>query len=422
MSLGFFNLDADVQKIVDAHKNDFNYDTADSYLKKVGGYKAYVKSLGGVFAKYADFSGKITSISQLYDICNYVWGLYMIWGVDYSNGCSWTWDENMWKAYLSGADRYYPRREPKHRFDVNYALPGFGNGSDLPGIDEMLGGNYYKVTNCGQGVAQVLKKAGLIPRSMSDPAYHAGTYRSKGYGYKLIKSAKDLQPGDVLLFTQGGSIPNRSSRSTLDNWTSHIAHTAIVGKRDSQYIYMFDSGHAFTYEGRPINRRQIGDNNVYQWQSDWIGIRLDCIAKLSGAQNGWIQKNGKWYYYEAGKLIKGWKKILYQGVKRWFFLNDDGTMATGWKKIFWNGANRWFFFGSDGAMRTGWQEITYRGTKKWFFFDDNGVMLTGLHELSWKGKKAVYYFDPESGVMQTGKVKLKVTFNASGQLTGGVKV
>ena len=41
MSLGFFNLDADVQKIVDAHKNDFNYDTADSYLKKKGGYKAY---------------------------------------------------------------------------------------------------------------------------------------------------------------------------------------------------------------------------------------------------------------------------------------------------------------------------------------------------------------------------------------------
>lgn len=420
MSVGFFNLDTDVQKIVDAHKNDFNYDTANSYLKSKGGYKAYVKSLGGVFAKYADFSGKITSISQLYDICNYVWGLYMIWGVDYSNGCNWTWNENMWKKDLSGADRYYPRKEPAERFDMNYALPNFGNGSDLPGIDEMLGGSYYKVTNCGQGVAQVLKKAGLIPRSMSDPAYHAGTYRSKGYGYKLIKSAKDLQPGDVLLFTKGGSIPNRSSRSTLDNWTDHIAHTAIVGKRDSQYIYMFDSGHAFTYEGRPINRRKIGDL-PYQWCDDWIGIRLDCIASLSGAQNGWILKNGKWYYYENGKLIKGWKKVLYKGVMRWFYLDSDGVMATGWKKIFWNGADYWFYFGSDGAMRTGWQEITYQEKKRWFYFDENGCMLTGLHELEWKGKKAVYCFNKD-GVMQTGKVKVKVTFDSSGKLTGGTIV
>ena len=419
MSIGFFNLDSDVQKIVDAHCKDFNYDTADSYFKKAGGYKAYIRSLGGVFAKYADFSGKITTIGQLYEICNYVWGLYMIWGVDYSNGCSWTWDENKWKAYLGGSDRYYPRKEPTRRFDVNYGCPGFGNGSDLPGIDEMLGGNYYKVTNCGQGVAQTLKKAGLIPRSFADPAYYAGTYRSKGYGYKLIKNAKDLQPGDVLLFTQGGSIPNRASRTTLDNWTSHIAHTAIVGKRDSKYIYMFDSGHAFTYEGRPINRRSIGDDNVYQWADDWIGIRLDCVANLE-KDGYWKQEKGKWCYIRKGKKVTGWQKLNWSGGTNWFYFESDGSMVTGWRKLTWSKGENWFFFGSDGAMRTGWQEITYKGVKRWFCFESSGAMVAGLRQLKWKDKWNWYYFDKD-GVMQTGKVKIKVKFDSSGKLTGGTK-
>lgn len=68
----FFLQDADVQKIIDAHKNDFNADTVNAYLAKKGGYKAYVKSLGGVFTKYADFTGKVKSMVELYDILNYV--------------------------------------------------------------------------------------------------------------------------------------------------------------------------------------------------------------------------------------------------------------------------------------------------------------------------------------------------------------
>ena len=418
MSLGFFNLDSEVQKIVDDHKNDFTYNNAASFLKQKGGYKAYVKSLGGVFAKYADFSGKITTIGQLYEICNYVWGLYMIWGVDYSNGCSWTWDENKWKAYLGGADRYYPSREPTRRFDMNYGCPGFANGDDLPTIDEMLGGSYYKVTNCGQGVAQLLKKAGLIPRSFADPAYHAGSYRAKGYGYKLIKNARDLQAGDVLLFTQGGSIPNRASRTTLDNWTDHIAHTAIVGKRDSKYIYMFDSGHAFTYEGRPINRREIGDNNVYQWQSDWIGIRLDCIAALKRTAEGWQKKDGKWYFYRSGKLVKGWLK----DCGKWYFLGSDGVMVTGWHKITWSKGTDWFWFAPDGAMATGWKKLKSKGAYRWFYLDQNGAMLTGgPYLLEWNGTKKWYYFN-DDGFMLTGKHKFKVTFDKNGKLVKAVQL
>ena len=386
----FFLQDEAVQKIIDAHKNDFTADTVSSFLAQKGGYKAYVKSLGGVFAKYADFNGKVKTMAELYDICNYVWGLYQIWGVDYSNGCSWTWDENMYKAYDGGKTRFYPNKQPTKRFDVNYSVNGFANGSDLPGVDEMLGNpnKYYAVVNCGQGVAQTLKKAGLIPRDMADPAYTPATYKSKGYGYKLIKNAKDLQPGDVLLYTQGGSIPNRSSRTTLDNWTPNIAHTNIVGKRDSKYIYMFDAGHAYTYYGEPINRRTIG-TWPYEWATDWIGIRLDCIASLTRAKFGWVQKDSKWYYYENDVALKGWQKLTWSKGTNWFYFDANGVMLTGWQQLKWSKGTNWFYFDGNGAMVTGWQNI----------------------------KQNFYHFDEKSGAMDVSK-----TFSANITLGSGGNV
>lgn len=412
----FFEQRAETQKIIDAHKNDFNYNTAESYLKKVGGYKAYVKSLGGVFTKYADFNGKVKTMAEFYDVMDYVWGLYNIWGTDYSNGCSWTWDENMYKAYCGGGSRFYPDRSPTKRFDMNYALSGFGNGSDLPGVDEMLSNSkYYAVVNCGQGVAQALKKAGLIPRSMSDPAYTPATYKANGYGYRLIKSAKDLMPGDVLLYTQGGTIANRETRTTLDNWMPHIAHTNIVGKRDSQYIYMFDSGHAFTYYGECINRRRIGEK-PYEWATDWIGIRLDCIAKLAGTKFGWYVENKKWRYYNNGVAVKGWQKLSWSGGVNWFYFDKDGYMLTGFHKLQWSNGKDTFYFDKNGAMVTGWQKIN----GKWYYFNKDGVMLTGMHRLDWKGKQKWYLFGAD-GVMLTGKHTVNVKFDSNGTMTGGKK-
>lgn len=413
----FFLQREETQRIIDAHKNDFTYDTVTAYLKKVGGYKTYVKSLGGVFTKYADFEGPVKNMSELYDCMDYVWGLYQIWGCDYSNGCSWSWGENMYKAYDGGKSRFYPDEKPTRRFDMNYGCPGFANGNDLPGVDEMLAGNgYYAVVNCGQGVVQALKKAGLVARSMPDPAYYPARYEANGLTYKLIKNARDLQPGDVLLYTQGGTIPNRSTRTKLDNWTPHIAHTAIVGKRDSKYIYQFDSGHAYTYYGEPINRRKIGDV-PYEWCDDWIGIRLDCIAKLPTAKNGWEKKDGKWFYYDNGTKAVGWKKIVWSKGTNWFYFDSQGVMLTGWQTLKWSKGTNRFFFDSNGAMVTGWHKIS----NKWYYFNSSGAMLTGMHRLSWNNKQNWYLFDAD-GVMLTGKQTANVKFSENGDMTGGKKV
>ena len=83
--MGFYDFmghKPETQKIIDAHSKDFNYNTAKDYLKKCGGVKAYIRSLGGVFTKYVDFNGKITTQEQLTEIGDYVTGLYDIWGTD----------------------------------------------------------------------------------------------------------------------------------------------------------------------------------------------------------------------------------------------------------------------------------------------------------------------------------------------------
>ena len=369
----FFLQDDDIQKIINAHCNDFTYNTYKTVIEKYGGYKEYVKSLGGIFAKYADFKGKIKTKQELYDCMNYVWGLYNIWGTDYSNGCSYDdWTENRYKAKAGAVSAFYPSKAPISRFQMNYSAYGFANGADLPDVDSMLSaGKYYAITNCGEGVVQTLKKAGLVPSNFPDPAYYPKLYADQGYKYQIIKNASDLQVGDVMLFFNR-KIQNRSDKTTLQNWESGLFHTAIVGKRDSKYIYMFDSGHAFTYYGECINRRKIGDNQVYQWAADWLAIRLDCIANLIDVMNGWKKVSDKWYYFEDGEKITGWKYI--SGV--WYYFNESGIMQTGWQKLKWSQGIDWFYFRSSGAMATGW----IKWKNNWYYCDEKtGAMLTGDH-------------------------------------------
>ena len=408
----FYPHKPETQAIIDKHCNDFNYNTVNDYLKKVGGYKAYVRSLGGVFKKYIDFTGKITTQEELSEVGDYVWGLYDIWGVDYSNGCSYTWEENRYKAHAGAYSAFYPSKDPAVRFDMNYSAFSFKNGNNLPGVDEMLSsGKHYAVTNCGQGVVQTLKKAGLVPVSFPDPAEYPRYYKEHGYGYKVIRKASDLQVGDVLYFFNKEIDRNIDD---LPNWMNGGFHTAIVGERSNSHIYLYDSGHAYTYYGEFRNRRKIGDDQVYQWAVDWIGIRLDVVAKLKKTNTGWVLKNGKWYYYEDGKPVKGWKKLEWSKGTNWFFFDNDGVMVTGWKKITWSGGQDWFFFDENGCMVTGWKQIK----SKWYYFDSNGAMLTGLHELEWKGKKNWYFFNSE-GAMQTGSTAVTCRFDSSGLLKGG---
>ena len=100
--------------------------------------------------------------------------------------------------------------------------------------------------------------------------------------------------------------------------------------------------------------------------------------------DGWVQKDGKWYYYVGGLPCAGW--VNYYGVQH--LLDANGAAVTGWMQM--DGVQK--YFSATGALCTGWlqtdQGMTYRTV--------NGTPITGLHTL----EGSLYYFN-DKGILQT---------------------
>ena len=167
--------------------------------------------------------------------------------------------------------------------------------------------------------------------------------------------------------------------------------------------------------------------------------------------NGWVWKDGEWYYGASGaELVRGWVK-----GSAWYYTDhESGRMLTGAVEIdgksYWldpaNGGacarsawvempegflsyaandgvlcmavkdgvlykdatftevlSGWVDCGDDrlyadsqGHVLTGWQRID----DNWYLFDSNGIMHRGWY---WNGS-AYYYLDKSDGIMRTGWV------------------
>ncbi|AOR25040.1 glycoside hydrolase family protein [Clostridium taeniosporum] len=82
----------------------------------------------------------------------------------------------------------------------------------------------------------------------------------------------------------------------------------------------------------------------------------------------WKEKNGQWYCYKSGRLVKGWVE---DENGRWFHLNEhSGKMDTDWTEI----NSKWYYLypkrteldgitHPKGEMATGWIEIDSR----WYY-------------------------------------------------------
>ena len=96
----------------------------------------------------------------------------------------------------------------------------------------------------------------------------------------------------------------------------------------------------------------------------------------------WRQENGKWYYYQDGKMLKNcWVK---DGID-WYMLNEDGTMEADelikidndvyyfrdWGGMLYDkwhedlNGNRYYFRSWGGALNTGWMQLS----GSWYYFD-----------------------------------------------------
>ena len=141
--------------------------------------------------------------------------------------------------------------------------------------------------------------------------------------------------------------------------------------------------------------------------------RNEMVNPLLRSQNGWVQRNGFWYFYSNNSRQTGW---LLRGTSNWYFLHTTtGRMQTGWLQ---RGSN-WYFLNPprggaghnsnrpEGVMLTGW--LSRNGN--WYYLNPlrgaanhhtgvpEGAMRTGR---IWVNGQS--YFMNNSGRMQVGWV------------------
>ena len=143
---------------------------------------------------------------------------------------------------------------------------------------------------------------------------------------------------------------------------------------------------------------------IIEGNDDFKNASIYCNSNKS---TGMVEYEGKWYYYQNGNMVKGWKQF---GSNWRYFDESTGVMATGWTSI--GGKN--YYMNSSGFRQTGLVKIS----NLWYYFDANGVQQKGWVNFG----SSKRYFDTTTGVMATGLTKINGTwysFNSSGIMQTG---
>lgn len=187
-------IDTQTQNIIDKHKGDFNCNNFP--IKTQADFRAYLKKLGGIFDRLADFKGPVRSVEELTDVITFVAGLMTIYGFDYNNG----------KTYVrwTGGYPFYT---------------GSNTGACNAGKIEDLCTYKSKTSCCNWGIDTILFKAGILPAGKQKYCTQAS------YG-QLITRKADLRPGDIVHFY-------RNPKNTLD-----VNNPSTYGKSGWHHVVM----------------------------------------------------------------------------------------------------------------------------------------------------------------------------------------
>ena len=239
---------AQTKAIIDKHCKDFSVTDFDSKMKAYGGYDKYVVSLGGVFAECHGKTDKVTTVTELRKRLEYAQGLMAIWGVDYNNAKTyWRWGCGNGSTAASDAFRKS------------------GRGKCASGdLKKILGTSTIVTTNCNYGVDTAMEACGY---SM----WSCNFARMLKNGSKLIRSKKDLRPGDLVnMFSTAlkGNDPEK-----WDNWR----HIAIVHTIEDGKIWMADFGNRFVKQKKPMHYMPLDSSTKtggeYSY-AGWCGVRF----------------------------------------------------------------------------------------------------------------------------------------------------
>lgn len=123
-------------------------------------------------------------------------------------------------------------------------------------------------------------------------------------------------------------------------------------------------------------------------------IAPNAISHTQATENGWVQSNGKWYYFnENGSMV------VNQWIKNtsgtWSYVNSSGEALIGWNKLFWNGTESWYYFDENGNME---YSTWIKSNGKDYYLTSSGAMATNVYVKS--TSLSLYYWVGNDGAWQ----------------------
>lgn len=260
-----YDFTPETEAIVEAHMHDFTYDNFDSFMAAHGGAENYVRSLGGVFAKWAGRDGYVQTAGEFQEIAEYVMGIYTIWGPDYMGGAG----SHKFNAGWGDGDQ-------DGRF---YSGDAWRWWRDIPLEEVFFHDKEHIVTDCGCGIYHIMQKAGL--RDFYGGTTYSDTAQREvdtSLGGRLIFNKEELQVGDLI---------QMSHSSDESGW----GHVCVVGEIHADgKIIAYDTGNRYVNTGSYKKELIFNDDGSlggdYDGYYHWFGQRMREIAQTGGITAG----------------------------------------------------------------------------------------------------------------------------------------
>ena len=177
------------------------------------------------------------------------------------------------------------------------------------------------------------------------------------------------------------------------------ANATLTAKAEEGYIFV-----NWTIDGEEVSKE-----NPYIHTVETDATITANFEPIEVENEGWVQAETGWEYYENGQKVIGWKAISGE----WYYFNADGVMETGWVFV----GDTWYYLNASGAMETGWVLVG----DTWYYMNTDGAMETG-----WVLVGDTWYYMNTDGAMETGWVSVGghwYYLNADGAMeTGWVSV
>ena len=258
------------EAIVEAHMNDFDYHSFDSFMSSHGGAANYVRSLGGVFEKYCGVPTQVQSAGQFQEVAEYVMGLMTIWGPDYHGGGG----DHKFNGNHGKGDQY-------GRFYSGSKIHHWKFGFDIEKV--YFHDKEHIMTDCGCGCSYIMYKAGLLKEKQyagQDEKSEARHRIDVSRGGAIITRKEDLQVGDIV---------QMSKTKHESGWK----HVCVIGEiYPDGTIITYDTGNRYVNSG---NYKKVwspdsdGDfSGDYKGYHSWFGQRIRALDQSDAQTFGYL--------------------------------------------------------------------------------------------------------------------------------------